>query len=552
MLGRLQELGPLLLGRGVHLGALSALLADRYGQRTAVEDDAATPGLHDGGARSYDEVEHAVARLAAAHRAAGVQRGDVVLVLVANRIDVVLHALALTRLGAVPAPVNPRLKPGEVAAVAASTTARAVVADDELALSLRPQGELGDLRWLRTGDTGDEGASGDSIAAWLGGHEDQVPPPDHLDPGATALMLTTSGTTGVPKAAVLTSRGLLSGIGRLVLAPVGVQAGPRGGRDLVMAALPLPHVMGFSVVLSTLCAGVPLLHRGRFDADEVLDLIERRRPNVFVGVPTMYADLEQAGAAQRDLSSVQLFVSAADAMPTHRARRFQEHGAAMRVRDKPRGTAVFVDIYGMVELSGAAALRVFPPSPLRGVRVPSVSLMLPGMQVRAVDEAGEPVAYGKVGELQFRGAGVLERYEGRDDAGPDAEGWFGTGDFGRIWPGGLFAFAGRTRDRLKVGGFSVFPAEVEEELREHPDVADVAVVGVADERLGERPVAMIVASGDVDVDVDGLLAWCQDHVAGYRRPTEVLVVADLPRGANGKLDRRTATDQAEQLMAEAR
>jgi HIP---CoA ligase len=138
----------------------------------------------------------------------------------------------------------------------------------------------------------------------------------------------------------------------------------------------------------------------------------------------------------------------------------------------------------MVELSGPAAIRVLPPSPVGTLPAPSIAKALPGFEVRAVDEDGAPLGTGHTGELQFRGPGVLQGYEGRDDAGPDADGWLSTGDHGRVFPGGLFQFSGRARDRLKVGGFSVFPAEVEHELRDAPGVKDVAVVGVPDERLG--------------------------------------------------------------------
>lgn len=535
----------LVSGRGVHLGELTAVLADRYGDRVAIEEQTPTPGLGLRAVRTMAQIEESVARLAAAHRAAGRGEGERVLVLVGNRSDVALHAFALARLGAVPVPVNARLRANEVAAVAAATGAVAVVADDDVVTALADTDGLAELAWSRTGSDGDE----DSIATWLQAHPTEEVGPVSRDADATALLLTTSGTTGVPKAASLSSRGLLSAMGRLVAAPVGRSHGPRGDRDLVLAALPLTHVMGFSVLLGTLCAGVPLLHRERFDADEVLDLIEQRRPNVFVGVPTMYADLETSGGDRRDLSSIQLWVSAADAMPTDRARRFQRYGAAVRVAGRGLGSAVFIDVYGMVELSGAAAVRVFPPSPVERVELPPLAVVLPGIEARTVDPHGEPVGRGHEGELQFRGTSVLGGYEGREDAGPDEDGWFSTGDHARLYPGGVFSFAGRSRDRIKVGGFSVFPAEVETDLRDHPSVRDVALVGIPDDRLGERPVALVIpANGSFD-DAD-YLAWARDAVAGYRRPHEVLVVDELPRGAHGKLDRRKATELAVERLEE--
>lgn len=162
-----------------------------------------------------------------------------------------------------------------------------------------------------------------------------------------------------------------------------------------------------------------------------------------------------------------------------------------------------------------------------------------------VDEDGAVLGSGDTGELQFRGPGVLEGDEGdegRDVAGPDPDGWLSTGDHGRTFPGGLFQVSGRARDRLKVGGFSVFPAEVETELRQAPGVRDVALVGVPDDRLGERPVALVVA--DPDFGEEAFMAWAHDQVAGCRRPREVVIVDALPRGNNEKVDRDAATQLA--------
>ncbi len=534
----------LVRGRGVHLGEFSRVLAATYGARVAVDDPAPTPGLHPGGTRTYDEVEEHVARLAAAHREVG-HGGERVVVAIGNRIDTALHVLALARIDAVAIPVNPRLKAHELEAVAEATGAARAVADgrhgqplpDWLVSAEAP--ELPDsLELVTTVELGD----------WNEANTDaRVDPLEDGDPNELAVLLTTSGTTGVPKAAALTSRGLLGGLGLLIAAPVGFDGPLRGKRDKVLASLPLTHVMGLSATLGVWCAGLPLLRRARFDAAETLDLIEAERPNVMVAVPTMYADLESSGAADRDLSSVQVWVSAADVMPLDRARRFQQYGAAGIVRGRAIGTAAFVDIYGMVELSGAAAIRLLPPSPIGSLPAPQIAKTLPGFEVRVVDADGQVLGSRETGELQFRGPGVLHGYEGRDDAGPDADGWLSTGDHGRTFPGGMFQFSGRAKDRLKVGGFSVFPAEVETELRRAPGIEDVALVGVPDDRLGERPVAVVVPGPDYDEEA--FLAWADDKVAGYRRPREVVVVDVLPRGNNDKVDRAAATELAVDRVA---
>ncbi|MEX1162259.1 MAG: fatty acid--CoA ligase family protein, partial [Nitriliruptor sp.] len=250
--------------------------------------------------------------------------------------------------------------------------------------------------------------------------------------------------------------------------------------------------------------------------------------------------------ADRDLSSIQIFVSSADVLPSDRARRLQRYGAFGRVAGHGFGSAVVVDIFGMVELSGPAAIRLYPPSPVGSLPAPSFAKTLPGVRVRVVDEDGQPLPNGEVGEIQWHGPNVLEGYEGDHEEGPDDEGWFGSGDNGRVLRGGLFQFAGRSKDRLKVGGFSVFPAEVEEALKDAEGVAELAIVGVEDERLGERLVAVVVPTGGFDDD--RFLTWARDQVAGYRRPAEVVTVEHLPRGNNGKLDREAATELAEQAL----
>ncbi len=511
-----------------HLGTFTADLAARHGTRPAVRDPQPTPGLHAGGLRTYGDLERHVGLLAALHAEQGRVEGDRVVVAIGNRVDTLLHASALARLGCVPALVNPRLTPEEAHHVADAANAVAGVGDAEVLERLR-LGEV--VAVASTEDLGDE------LAARLDEGSIEPRSAEPRAPEDVALLLATSGTTGYPKAAALTSAGLL-GYGRLLAAlPVGHTRGPRAGRDRLLAPLPLAHVMGFGVLLNALLAGVEVLHVPQFDPHEVLDVIERDRPNMLVMVPTMYADLEAAGADGRDLTSIQVFSSAADAMPDARARRFQRRGALATVAGIRVAPALFVDGYGMVELSGLAAVRVFAPT---WVPLPAPALVSPSLEVRTVDDDGRPCRPGEIGELQFRGGGVLRGYEGRPDAGPDAEGWFATGDRARLWPGRVLQFAGREKDRLKVGGFSVFPAEVEHELHDAiPGLGEVAVVGLPDDRLGDRPVALVVAGGDFDPRA--FLAAAGDAVAGYRRPRGVVVVDEIPRGNNRKVDREAAT-----------
>lgn len=526
----------LLFGAGLPLGALTRVLAARFGDRPALVADAPSPGFPRR-VRSYRRLDADVARMAAAFAHAGFGEGRTVAVICANRADVLLYILALARAGAVPLPLNHRMRSEEQLAVMQLAGANELVADADGGAALVPH--LRDARVVWTGAGGPPPGPGLVLPEWLRAHRGVRLETPRGDP-QPALLLATSGTTGRPKLARITSRGLLGAVGRLHALPVGNQRGLRAGRDAVLVSLPLTHVMGLATMLGALCSGVKVIHLDRFEAPRVLDRIEADAPNVFVGVPTMYADLEAAGAAERNLTSVELWCSAADVMPPDRARRFQGYGALERVRNRPLGTAVFADIYGMVELAGPAAVRLYPPAP-RGRELPAIGFVLPGFSARVVDPSGHALRLGLAGELQLRGPGLFGGYVGGE--APSESGWFPTGDLARLGPGGTFAFVGRTRDRLKVGGFSVFPAEVETELQGHPLVAELAVVGVPDARLGEVPAAVVVARPGFDPEA--FVTWAAERVAtGYRRPRATFVVDALPRGGNNKVDRKAATELA--------
>jgi long-chain acyl-CoA synthetase len=518
-----------------HLGGVADFVGARYADRELVVG----PTLLGRDRWTGRQLADTVARLGAAFARGGIRPGQTALVATDNRVDLLLHVLALARVGAIPAPASHHLKPTELAHVAAATGADAVVADSVT------MGNLGES--LPTGAprlVADGGPGGFDV---LGALRAGLPPAAAAPPRPAtdvALLLCTSGTTGRPKAAALTSRGLLGAYGWLSLAPVGWQGrGPRAGRDTLLTGLPLAHVMGLGTAIAALHAGIRWLHLPRFDAHTALDLIEKERVNAFLGVPTMYADLEAAGIDARDVRSVQLWMSAADKMPSDRARRFQARSGIVRLRGRTLGVAAFLDIYGMVELSGPAAVRVLPPAPSVSLSPTLPYRLLPGLQVRAVDADGRVLGWGRTGTLQLRGPGVLRGYRAIEGAGPDARGWFSTGDQGRTWPGGLFAFSGRGRDRLKVSGFSVFPAEVEEALRGCRGVADLCIVGVPDPRTGERVTAVVVA--DEDFDEQRFLEDARARVQGYRRPRAVVTVAAIPRGKHDKVDREAATRLAQ-------
>jgi acyl-CoA synthetase (AMP-forming)/AMP-acid ligase II len=275
----------------------------------------------------------------------------------------------------------------------------------------------------------------------------------------------------------------------------------------------------------------------------VLDAIESRRATAFVGVPAMYRMLEEAGAAARDLSSVRLWVSGADAMPPDLAERFKGMGATVTLPVLgPVGQAAFAEGYGMVEVGGGVAAKLSPPflSAGRGPIGEALGIALPGYELRVVDDAGQVLRDGRVGELQVRGPGVLRGYWGDDEATAAVlteDGWLRTGDLARTGPLGLLVFEGRRKHVIKHGGYSVHALEVEQALERHPDVLEASVVGLPDERLGEVPAAAVRLAPGTSLEEADLAGFAAERLAAYKVPVRWVSVGDLPRTGSNKVQK---------------
>jgi acyl-CoA synthetase (AMP-forming)/AMP-acid ligase II len=273
----------------------------------------------------------------------------------------------------------------------------------------------------------------------------------------------------------------------------------------------------------------------------VLDAIESRRSTIFIGVPAMYRLMDEAGAEHRDLRSIRAWASGADVMPPDLARKFQGMGATVTIPGTNRnvGEAVFMEGYGMVEVGGAVATRISPPL-VHLRRGDALGMTIPGYRTRVVGEDGKDVPGGTVGELWVKGPGVLDGYHGNPEASAAAltdDGWLRTGDLARRGPRGLLFFAGRQKDVIKNGGYSVFAVEVEAALEEHPDVVEAAVVGLPDARTGEVPAAAVRLREGATTTAEELVAWAADAMASYKAPRRILILDDLPRTGTTKVQK---------------
>lgn len=500
------------------LGEVSAVAARRHGDRVAFE---VLPGQligePDKTEVTYAEFDSLVEGLACEVASRLGELGEAVaprvVVRGSNGIIFLASVLAVARAGAAAVPVNPELTPQELSHVVADSGARVEIAPAET--EVLEGVDRVEARWSLTS-----------------ARTRQWPSPELND---VAAVFYTSGTTGNPKGAMLTHKGLLSDMALAGAYPF------RG--DFMVEALPTAHIMGFLVLIGALLAGIHTFAMERFRPVTVLDALESFRASMFVGVPAMYRMLLDAGAAHRDLKSVKVWMSAADVMPRELAREFQRMGSAFSLGGRPIGEALFVEAYGMVEYSGAATVKFSLPfwDPFSN----SIGIPLPGTSVRIVDEAGQQVRRGEVGEIAIRGGKVLHSYRNRSaETGQVVQsGWLRTGDLAKR---GLLTdhFAGRSKDVVTSGGYTVYSVEVEERLRDFPGVADAAVVGVADEVLGERVAAAIEAEPGVTIDIEELKGWIDSRVAGYKRPAEYAIVESLPRGSTRKVKK----DQVRRLF----
>jgi acyl-coenzyme A synthetase/AMP-(fatty) acid ligase len=354
-----------------------------------------------------------------------------------------------------------------------------------------------------------------------------------------AALFYTSGTTGKPKGVELTHRSLVGQVAAAGSVPTNLVI--RGGAVL---SLPVAHIMGFAAIIGLACAGIPVYFLPKFRPTDVLDAIESRRASIFIGVPAMYRMLIEAGAEQRDLSSVRAWGSGADAMPSELAAKFKGLGATASLPIVgPIGEALFFEGYGMVESGGGAAVKASPPMLNVGLGE-SLGFPMPGYKFRVVDEDGNDVGTGQIGELLLKGPGVTKGYWG-DSAATDAaltsDGWLRTGDLARKGVLGTVVFAGRQKDVIKHGGYSVYALEVERVLEDHPDVLEAAVLGLQDERKGEIPVAAVRLAPGVELDADALMKWTAQRLSDYKAPQQIVAVDDLPRTGTNKVQRKELT-----------
>ncbi|ACZ30992.1 AMP-dependent synthetase and ligase [Xylanimonas cellulosilytica DSM 15894] len=532
------------------LPAALDLAARQYPDRVALDFLGATT--------TYRALADTVACAAATLAARGVRAGDRVAIALPNSPSHVVGFWAALRLGAVVVELNPTLGAAETARLIADSGARVVLAWAKTAADIAAASPESDVvpvdisrdlprakQWalrlpIRKARTQREALSGSFVAGGQTPHwhalvastpplpgDHPAPSPDDL-----AVLMYTGGTTGEPKAVMLRHRHL---------AVNAIQGRAWTGHDavapeVVYGVLPYFHAFGLQLCLvyATLVAATVVV-LPKFDVATVLSA-QRRRPGTFLpAVPPMLARLTQAARERgADLSSFRIAISGSMALPAETARAWEETTGGL-----------VIEGYGMTETSPVAL-----GSPLDERRRPgALGLPFPSTRIRVADpeDPTRDVAPGERGELLIAGPQVFDGYWNRPEETAQAllpGGWLRTGDIVTIDDDGFVTLVDRTKEIIVTGGFKVYPSQVEARLREMPQIADVAVVGMPAGDLGERVVAAIVlAKGVTSLDLPAVREWASTQLARYAVPRGLVVVTDLPRSAIGKVMRRMVREQ---------
>src|SRR4051794_8307771 len=353
--------------------------------------------------------------------------------------------------------------------------------------------------------------------------DDPVAEPHPTADDDNAVILYTSGTTGRPKGAQLTHGNLIA------CAEIFAEVLEVTPEDRMGTALPLFHVFGQAVVMGTILrCGASLSILARFDAGELLAMLRRDRLTTMAGVPTMWNALLHAPAGpndREDFASLRLAASGGAGMPAEVMNAFEE-----------RFGCVILEGYGLSETTGAATFNGLH----RERKASCVGIALPRCEVEVRGADGAEVPTGEVGEVHIKGPVVMSGYWNRPDATAETlvDGWLKTGDLGTEDADGDIRIVDRKKDLIIRGGYNVYPREVEEVLYEHPDVVEVAVIGVPDEHFGEEVAAVVALRPGAELDPAQFRAWAKERLSAYKVPRLFQVMDTLPKGPTGKILKR--------------
>jgi acyl-CoA synthetase (AMP-forming)/AMP-acid ligase II len=513
---------------------LVGLAAERYGTKHAVEDGATT--------LTYVELEAMVREVAKSFIALGVGHGDRVAIWAPNMWEWMVSALGAQSVGGVIVPINTRYKGYEAAYLIAKSRARVLVtvngflgndyvgllaasgeATPELAHTVVVRGEApaGTLSFESFRRMGEAVSDEDAKA-----RAEAVKPDDLAD------ILFTSGTTGKPKGAMCTHAQDLRAI-RDWADVTGLREG-----DRYLIVMPFFHSFGYKCGWLVACMmGCTILPEPVFDVNVVLKRVEADRVTVLPGPPALYQSiLIHPDAKKYDLGTLRLAVTGASAIPVELIRNMRD----------VLGIETVITGYGLTESTGIVTMCRHDDDP--ETIATTSGRAVAGVEVKVVDDAGRTLPPNEPGEVLARGYNVMKGYFEADEEtarAVDADGWLRTGDVGTLDERGYIRITDRMKDMFIVGGFNVYPVEIENLLLGHDAIAEVAVIGAPDERLGEVPMAFVVTRPERSVTEAELIAYCKARLANFKVPRSVRFLDALPRNATGKVTKFKLRDEVE-------
>ena len=468
---------------------------------------------------SYGQYLRCVAGFAHELRALGAS-GQRVAIVVGNSLDIAIANFAIHAAGAQLVPLNPIYTMRELEALLADAAPLVVVGDDSLEDPLRDLTRRLGIKHLIPVGTG----TGRRLTAWRDDASLSLPTP-LPSPDDLATLQYTGGTTGRSKGAnLLHGRVALNVSQREFLLPTDKD------RERVLCIAPMFHVYAVAMALhlAVYCRGALIVQRA-FKPDQVFSVIEREKPTIIVGAPPVYIGLMAHESFSRcDLSSLRVCYSGASALPEEILRRWQ--------------TATGCPILEGFGQSESGPVLSFNPQ--NGLTKPqSVGIPTPGTKIQIVDlkDPDKVLGPGELGELRVSGPQLMIGYRNmpEETAAVLRDGWLYTGDIGEIDADGYLFIRDRKKDMVNVGGYNVYPREIEEVLYQHPAVREAAVVGVADAFRGEVAHAHVVVHDGKTVTAQALADFCAERLAKYKVPAAFRVVPALPKTTVGKIDKRT-------------
>lgn len=494
--------------------------------------------IFEGNETSYLQLEGAINQFASSLTDMGINKGDHVAVVLGNSPYFVISLYGALRAGATVIPINPIYTPDEIAYIINNGDVKSVITLDLLIPLFEKMNEkLPKLEHIIPCETPPTDSKADvdvtklSIYTKMKGFTNMLSTgsPRFVGPELSdddvAVILYTSGTTGKPKGAMLTHKNLYSNaIDTANYLKI-------TSDDIVVTTLPMFHVFCLTVSLNApLMNGATLLIVQRFSPEIVFELVKSYQATVFAGVPTMYNFLLQYDKAQPDdLKSLRICISGGASMPVALLKGFEQ-----------KFKVIVSEGYG---LSEASPVTCFNPLD-RPRKAGSIGTNIVNVENKVVNELGEELPPNHVGELIVRGPNVMKGYYKmpEETAHTLRDGWLYTGDLARQDEEGYFYIVDRKKDMIIVGGYNVYPREVEEVLYNHEEIVEVAVLGVPDPNFGEAVKCFVVVKDDKMTE-DDLLEYCKQHLAKYKVPSSIEFLEELPKNTTGKILRRALKDQ---------